>query len=79
MLPTMADRPLAGLAEIATAAGVTKRTASRYTIRTDFPQPISVLAMGPVWDLEQVNTWLRSSARRPPGRPPAPKTGERPS
>ena len=70
----MAECRLAGLAEVAAAAGVTKRTATRYTARSDFPAPIVVLAMGPVWDLDQVNAWLTSSARRPPGRPPAPPT-----
>ena len=55
----MSDLPLAGLAEVADALGVTKRTASRYTTRRDFPAPLQVLAAGPVWRLEDVRRWGR--------------------
>lgn len=71
MLPMMQLPKLAGLAEIAAIAGVSKRTATRYTAREDFPAPIAVLAMGPVWRIDQVQAWLDSGNRPTPGRPPA--------
>jgi len=60
---------LVGLAEIAEMAEVSKRTASRYAARDDFPASLAVLAMGPVWDADAVQCWLDSDARKPPGRP----------
>jgi hypothetical protein len=45
---------LAGLAEVATILGVTKRTALRNTQRADFPPPLAKLAMGPVWGADDV-------------------------
>ena len=48
---------LAGLAEVAELLGVAKRSASRYTRRDDFPQPIARLSTGPVWDADAVEVW----------------------
>ena len=39
--------------------GVTKRTASRYTTKSDFPRPIARLAMGPIWRTAEVERWAR--------------------
>jgi predicted DNA-binding transcriptional regulator AlpA len=60
---------LLGLAEVADVLGVSKRTASRYAARTDFPKPLAQLAMGPIWLAEDVESW---SGRMPVqrGRPP---------
>jgi predicted DNA-binding transcriptional regulator AlpA len=64
---------LLGLTEVAALLGVSKRTASRYTARSDFPKPAAHLAMGPIWLEEDVAKWIRESPvqrGRPPGRGP---------
>jgi hypothetical protein len=48
---------LAGLAEVAEILGVAKRSASRYTRRDDFPEPVARLSTGPVWDADAVEAW----------------------
>ncbi len=63
-----------GLAEIADLLGVSKRTASRYTLRDDFPRPAAELAMGPIWHRTDVDEWMQSAPIRR-GRPPG--TGRR--
>lgn len=63
------DLRLLGLSEVAALLGVSKRTASRYAARSDFPTPAAQLAMGPIWFGEDVETWIsRRPVRR--GRPP---------
>jgi predicted DNA-binding transcriptional regulator AlpA len=57
----MAQEELAGLAEVATLLGVTKRTAQRYTHRADFPEPISILAATPVWRARDIAKWKTST------------------
>jgi len=58
-----------GLAEVAELLDVSKRTATRYTARPDFPEPAAELAMGPIWLRADVERWSsRSPVRR--GRPP---------
>lgn len=60
---------LLGLAEVAEVLGVSKRTATRYAARTDFPEPLAQLAMGPIWLADDVESWIgRTPVRR--GRPP---------
>jgi predicted DNA-binding transcriptional regulator AlpA len=63
---------LAGLAEIAEAFKVTKRTAWNYTQREDFPEPVDRLASGPIWRRVDVEAWGESHLPLPPGRPPQP-------
>jgi predicted DNA-binding transcriptional regulator AlpA len=61
---------IVGLAEIAELFGVSKRTASRYALRGDFPRPVARLRAGPVWMEDDVRSW---AAPVPPvrrGRPP---------
>ena len=64
------DSPrLVGLAEVAELLNVSKRSASRYTHRPDFPEPVARLAAGPIWDAAEVEAW---AAKQPPfraGRP----------
>jgi predicted DNA-binding transcriptional regulator AlpA len=50
---------LAGLAEVAELLGVSRRTASRYTTRPDFPSPVSRLRSGPVWLEKDVRAWAQ--------------------
>lgn len=61
---------LVGLAEIAEAFGVSKRTASRYATRTDFPEPVARLRSGPIWLEEQVRRWALPELPVRRGRPP---------
>jgi hypothetical protein len=61
---------LAGLAEVAELLGVSKRSASRYAQRSDFPEPIVRLAAGPIWNADDVETW---AAKQPPFRPGRPR------
>ena len=59
---------LAGLAEIAGLAGVSRQRASQLAGHPDFPAPIARLAMGPVWRESDVQAFLatpRKSGRRP--------------
>jgi predicted DNA-binding transcriptional regulator AlpA len=58
-----------GLAEVAELLGVSKRTATRYAARADFPKPAAQLAMGPIWFVEDVEEWIRKAPIRR-GRPP---------
>ena len=60
---------LAGLAEVAELLGVSKRTATRYALRDDFPEPAARLRAGPIWLEEDVLAWARSSPQARPGRP----------
>ena len=60
---------LAGLAEVAELLGVSKRTAPRYALRDDVPEPVARLRAGPIWLEEDVLTWARSSPQARPGRP----------
>jgi hypothetical protein len=60
---------LAGLSEVAELLGVTKRTATRYTQRPDFPEPVARLRAGPVWLEDDVLGWARSEPPARPGRP----------
>ena len=64
-----ADQQVVGLAEIADRLGVSKRTATRYTARPDFPQPAARLAMGPIWWTREIEDWIRLGPVRR-GRPP---------
>ena len=60
---------LLGLTEVAQVLGVSKRTASRYTARSDFPAPTAQLAMGPIWLAQDVEAWMRATPIQR-GRPP---------
>jgi predicted DNA-binding transcriptional regulator AlpA len=53
----MSPQRLAGLAEVAELLGVTKRSASRYTRRPDFPEPLARLSSGPIWNAAEVEAW----------------------
>ena len=53
-----------GVAEIAEHAGVKPDTVQQWRIRNlDFPAPLRVLAMGPVWLLSVVEAWLEQTGR----------------
>lgn len=59
---------LAGLAEVAGLADTTRKRAWQLTQHPDFPAPVQVLAMGPVWRESDVQAFLatpRKAGRRP--------------
>ena len=64
---------LAGLAEIAQAFKVTKRTAWNYTQREDFPEPVDRLASGPIWRRADIEAWGEKHLPLQAGRPPQPR------
>jgi predicted DNA-binding transcriptional regulator AlpA len=57
---------LAGLAEVAGLAGVSRKRAWQLTQHPQFPKPVQVLAMGPVWRESDVQAFLDTP--RPAGR-----------
>jgi prophage regulatory protein len=52
-----------GTSEIGRRLGVTRSRAHAITRDRDFPEPYQVLTMGAVWDVEDVEAWIRE--RRP--------------
>lgn len=58
---------LAGVAEVAALAGVSRQRADQLTKHPKFPKPVDTLAMGPVWREADVRAFL--AAPRPAGRP----------
>jgi hypothetical protein len=63
--------PLAGLAEVARLAGVSRTRAGQLAGHPDFPEPVQRLAMGPVWRESDVTKFLATP--RKPGRKPKEK------
>jgi len=61
---------LAGLAEVASLAGVSRTRAGQISNHPDFPEPVQRLAMGPVWLEADVRKFLTTP--RKPGRRPRP-------
>jgi chromosome partitioning protein len=49
---------LVGMAEITQLAGVSRQTVSYWRSLPDFPKPLKELAMGPVFDLVDIQRWL---------------------
>jgi len=63
---------MGGVTEVAEAVGVSRQRLSKLRERADFPDPIGVLAQGPIWDLDAVEAWNCSGSRSStPGRPRA--------
>jgi hypothetical protein len=60
---------LVGHAEVAELFGVSKRTASRYALRNDFPRPVARLRAGPIWLEDDVRTWAAPERPVRRGRP----------
>lgn len=53
-----------GLHEMATYYAITRQLAAKWSTRSDFPAPLAELAMGKVWDADQVTAWGRKHGRR---------------
>jgi chromosome partitioning protein len=59
---------LVGINEIAAMADVSRQAVANWRVRaTDFPQPVSELASGPIFRRSQIRTWLKRHKRK--GRP----------
>ena len=59
-MPINRDTELAGIYEVAEAFGVPKSTASMWYTRravNGFPEPVTVLQMGAVFDLAAIRRW----------------------
>ena len=59
---------LAGLAEVAGLAGVSRTRAGQLAANPQFPEPVARLAMGPVWLESDVAKFLaipRKAGRKP--------------
>jgi hypothetical protein len=52
-----------GLNEIAVAANVTAQAVSNWRARSNFPEPLTTLASGPIWDGRIVRTWLKHAGK----------------
>jgi prophage regulatory protein len=48
---------LIGPQEIAQLLGVSRQRVGQLTKRGDFPKPVAVLAMGQIWDADEVRQW----------------------
>lgn len=48
-----------GTSEIGRRLGVTRSRAHAITRDRDFPEPYQTLIMGSVWDVEDVERWIR--------------------
>lgn len=58
--------PLVGLIEIAMRAGVKRPVVSTWRTRyDDFPAPVAVLAVGPIFWWHDVERWLIDTGRNP--------------
>lgn len=55
---------LLGLAELAELYRVTKATASNWSRRHTFPDPVAHLKMGPVWHKSDVVEWRTPAAQQ---------------
>lgn len=52
-----------GAAEVADFLAVSRQRVLQLRQRDDFPQPVSVLASGPVWESADVERWARETGR----------------
>jgi predicted DNA-binding transcriptional regulator AlpA len=63
---TSAAARLAGLAEVAVLGGRSRKRAWQLTQHADFPAPLQVLAMGPVWlETEVAASTVITTGRQP--------------
>jgi serine/threonine protein kinase len=62
---------LGGVSEVAQHLNISRQRLNDLRQRNDFPEPVAELSSGPVWDMDAIERWTASGARRGPGRPPA--------
>ena len=55
---------LVGLTEIARMLGVSRQRAHQLAQTDDFPRPAAELANGRVWEIDDVDAWMREREQR---------------
>lgn len=55
---------LVGAQEIATLLGVSRQRVTQLAGHKDFPAPVATLAMGKVWDRQDVERWAAARNER---------------
>ena len=61
---------LAGRTELAEMLGVSRQRARTLTERDDFPAPIAQMRRGPIWRIEDIETWAKQVGRALTRLPP---------
>lgn len=56
-----------GLSEVSGMTGKSKANIKEYQKRGQFPEPVKILASGPLWLRDQIQTWMDTPRFR--GRP----------
>lgn len=54
---------LMGAAEVAAFLGVSRQRVLQLREKADFPDPVSQLASGPIWESADIETWARETGR----------------
>lgn len=63
-----AEHQLVGGLDIANALGVTTSAVANWAIRfDDYPDPILVVGLRPVWDIREIIQWANRTGRAPAG------------
>lgn len=52
---------LMGAREIETRLGVSRQRVQQLVARSDWPEPYDELAMGKIWRIEDVESWIRAN------------------
>ena len=69
--------PVVGLQEVAEMLGVSHQRADQIAkAYDDFPEPMTVLAVGRIWSRDAVDKWLSAHPVRPGARPRRPPRDE---
>lgn len=68
------DIRIGGVFEVAETLGCAKQQIASLRRRSNFPQPVVLLAATPVWDLKEIEefkqTWVRHGQRKAKDAPP---------
>lgn len=54
---------LVGTTEIGQMLGVSRQRADQLTRTADFPEPVSTIAAGRIWNRADVDAWARATGR----------------
>ena len=59
-IPNLDAMEPVAITEIAARFGVSRQLANRWAQREDFPEPVAVLSVGRIWDLDDVLEWAKT-------------------
>ncbi|QFZ78713.1 protein kinase [Streptomyces fagopyri] len=63
---------MGGVSEVAGLLGISRQRIATLRDKGTFPDPVAEIALGPIWDLDEVEAWIGSGLRRTTaGRPSA--------